>query len=430
MKHVLHKISLKSGAKLLAINVPGSNMFNLCLAVKAGYRFVDQEQFELPHLMEHLAFQGTKSYPDSLKLAYEIEKDGAYYNASTDSTTVRYIFESTISEMEDLIKLSLSIFKDPLFRKESIMHEKEVIINELTRKIDEDQSFCWYMTSQKIAPDLSPDITKRIEIVKRMKENDIRQFHQKTHTCKNLTIIMAGNFTAQRLKKATSFLNQELKDYQQGQKFDFFRAKLGNFKKKIYVYKPKTKRLNFFALTFVKPEYNKKFFPALKVLHAIYGRGHSSRIFQKARKSGLTYGVNSGYLATEDYTEFYIGDKTSPEKTLPLFELCIAELSSILKNDFTDDELERAIGFSAGRQAYEMQLPIDLVYWYGEDFLLGRKLSNPDEFTSSIKKVTRTNVLEAAKRYIRKDNWVLTLMGQDIEKDKEKFRRILDKYLK
>jgi hypothetical protein len=49
MKHDTHERKLKSGARLVVINVPGSPIFDLETIVNSGYRYSDRATFELPH---------------------------------------------------------------------------------------------------------------------------------------------------------------------------------------------------------------------------------------------------------------------------------------------------------------------------------------------------------------------------------------------
>ena len=49
MKHDTYERKLKSGARLVVINAPGSPIFDLETIVNSGYRYSERATFELPH---------------------------------------------------------------------------------------------------------------------------------------------------------------------------------------------------------------------------------------------------------------------------------------------------------------------------------------------------------------------------------------------
>ena len=57
MKHSIEEIKLKSGARGILIDAPGSGVMNIRVVFRAGNKFVKKpEIYEVAHLMEHMAF--------------------------------------------------------------------------------------------------------------------------------------------------------------------------------------------------------------------------------------------------------------------------------------------------------------------------------------------------------------------------------------
>lgn len=430
MKHTLHKINLKSGAKLLAINVPNAATIDFRIYTRAGYRFTELKIHELPHLMEHLAFEGNKTFPDSLKFAFEVEKNGAYTNAYTNASFICYHFIIRKKELKDTANLALIQLTEPIFQEKSIKHEKKTIINELSRNLANDNRRLFYSHGQAIVPSFFIPWKERINIVKKIDRKDILDYYNKTHVSRNLFFVIAGDLNSRDIDWLKKTIEKKLKEKDRGKLKKFSKPNLGNYRRNLSIYKSHAKEQARFVLSFINEHFDLNSWAALSVLKSIYAGGWSSRIFQKARKAGLSYGPQASFSLARDYSFFSIHDETSLSKIEDLFELMVKELTDISNGNFTNQELERAKGYSAGKFEKNFQLASNFADWYGTDITMDYPLDSPANYMSRLLAIKKKDVIEVAKKYIKKDNWVLTLMGQDLEKDKEKFRKILDKYLK
>ncbi|MDP4038733.1 MAG: pitrilysin family protein [bacterium] len=428
MKHTLHKINLKSGAKLLAINVPNAATIDFRIYTRAGYRFTETNIFELPHLMEHLAFEGNKTYPDSLKFAFEIEKNGAYTNAYTNASFICYHFITRKKELKDITDLALIQLTEPLFKEKSINHEKETIINELSRNLANDSRRLFYFHDQVIVPSFCIPWEERINIVKKIKRKDILDYYSKTHVPKNLFFVIAGDLSPRDIDWLEKTIEKKLKGKDQGKLNKFRKPDLSDYRRSLDIYKSHAKEQTRFVLSFINEHFDLNSWAAISILRNIYAGGFSSRIFQKARKAGLSYGPQASFSLARDYSFFSIDDETSLPKVKDLFELMVKELVDVSNGNFTNQELERAKGYSAGKFEKGFQLASDFADWYGTDITMDYPLDSPANYISRFLAIKKKDVVGVAERYITKNNWVLTLMGENLEK--EKFRKVLDKYLR
>ena len=70
MKHIIEEVKLKSGARGLLIDAPGSSVLNTHFTFRAGNRFTaSHDIYEVAHLMEHMAFGANSQFGD--EQAYE-----------------------------------------------------------------------------------------------------------------------------------------------------------------------------------------------------------------------------------------------------------------------------------------------------------------------------------------------------------------------
>jgi len=132
MKHTVEKITLKNGAEGLFIHVPDAMVFDYDIYFRAGEYLVNPEQWEVPHLMEHVLLGANELFPSSRDFHAEMEKNGAYSNASTGIYDITYEVECADFEWDRVFELLLQAITKPLFLKDEFASEYGNVEEELT----------------------------------------------------------------------------------------------------------------------------------------------------------------------------------------------------------------------------------------------------------------------------------------------------------
>lgn len=426
MKHQLVTKKLSSGSELLIINIPNAQTVYFGVFLRSGNRYAPKDKFELPHLLEHLAFEGNKHYPDPIEYRFELEKHGAYNNAYTNMWFNWFETIGNMEELNDAIKLTLYQVFEPIHTQRSIDYESQTIINELSRKLNTDRKKINYKILQTMYGNKFLGIKKRIESVERIKRQDLVEYFERFYGTKNSFIVLAGSFSDQEMNGMAQKIDSLLHNYNRGVLREINPVKLsGN--KKVFTMTSSSPNQTAFQVRFSQAGLNKDDLPVLQVLQTIYSHGQSSRMHIKARQAGLTYGLSSWYGSDIDGTEFVVEDQTSDEKLMPLFEMAVTELQDIVSGNFSDKEFERAVGYQIGQIKRSYQTPINYADWYWRDFILGIKLTSPESFISQIKKVSREDIVGVGQKYIKNDNWILGLSGRNVSSKKEALTNLLEK---
>jgi len=427
MKHTLHTISLDGGAQLLAINTPGARSMQFNTLVRAGWDYINAKQFELPHLLEHLAFQGNKQYPSSQEFSFDVEKNGAYMNAHTSEYMIHYDFEASIYDLQDITKLACSQIDEPLFNEEAITAQKQVVTSELSRKLEDDGNRCGYKMTQILKPILI-DFQDRIKTLNAITRDDIVSYFNQTHVKENLCFVVAADFSDGRLQLLESQLNTFLKSYRSGNKKSITYNKPNDYKKVVVSQKTKLVTQDTFNFSLISNVYEKRAVAVTRIFNVILNGGSSSRLFTLARDKGLSYGVGTVRGINKDYSYYEVYDATEPEKALPLFDLCLSQIKDVLNGNITQKELERAIGFSAGRVELAFETPADLANWYGTDFSREEDMFNPNEFVKDLRSVTINDIKALYGTYIKDGQWLISLVGNKTSTQKADYKKIAEKY--
>jgi predicted Zn-dependent peptidase len=134
MKHTVSEISFKNGLKGLLIHIPAAQVMTFDLNFRAGEYLVDEKKWEVPHLMEHILLGANEKFPRARDFQAEIEKNGAYSNASTSVYDITYEAECADFEWERILELLLVSITEPLFLREEFQAEFGNVREELTAR--------------------------------------------------------------------------------------------------------------------------------------------------------------------------------------------------------------------------------------------------------------------------------------------------------
>lgn len=426
MKHTTQIINLTGGAKLLAIDVANSKEVQVNAIVRAGFLYAPKNKYELPHLLEHLCFDGNKKYSDPQTFSYQLESLGIYSNAYTSSQNVRYHFDGHIDDIEKILELIFAQIDKPLFLEKYVKQEKEVITNENNRYSKDDDYLCWLNAAKTISAN-AMSAEERTATLASISRDDINTFHNKTHVNANTYFLVSGDIKS-KLSRIEKCLNTLLGGYRNGDRLKYQAEKLLDFQQQVVTAPAIHKNLSHFDLTFIHKGFPRELGPALRIFNCIYNIGIFSRMHFKARSKGLTYGTSSSYYLDRDNSGFTISDKTAPEKLLPLFTLAVEELADIVSGNFTHKEFTRAQGFVTRQFETGFSTPGSLANWYREYFSEDVKNIDPREELKSLKEITPEDVQKLKEIFFVPKNWVVSLVGNDLDGQKEEYKRIVAKF--
>lgn len=412
INHNTRKINLSRGSELLIINVPGSSTIAFDIVVKAGWRLCQKETSEVAHLLEHVAFGGCKSYPNDDDLMYEIEKNGAMQNASTNANFITYYYRSNLDECLRIIDIAMSQFVEPLYLEETIKHEKQSVLVELSNRLEQDSDRCFAQMQSRFFGNKYISYQEGIDSLANINRDTIIEFWKRYFGPANCRFIVSGNIDLSLEKQITTLLNSWL------QKMDVDAADLILESYPLLQFQKQLDRINTphqsieeMIYAWVWPGLNQDELPVLKVIDTILSGGMSSILFSKARKAGLTYSIFSDVSTNIDLTGLFIVDTIPPDKTKDLLKLVITELNKVLAGEIKDQELTRSIGYFQGSFTRGIQLPEQLSHWYARDFVMNKPLRTPQDFLKAIGEVGKSDIIKLAQKRSHFDNWYLSLVS-------------------
>jgi predicted Zn-dependent peptidase len=135
MKHSVEEVVLLNGSRGLLIHVPNATVMSYDFEFRAGHDYCNNEDiYETPHIMEHMVLGANDAFPNARIFNAELEKNGAYSNASTSVYEISYEAECADFEWERILELMLLAITKPLFLADEFEAEAGNVREELTAR--------------------------------------------------------------------------------------------------------------------------------------------------------------------------------------------------------------------------------------------------------------------------------------------------------
>ena len=182
--------------------MPWANSVTLQLWVTAGPRFEPQATAGLAHYLEHLFFDGTKSYPSNRKLNKAVEAAGGDIDASTHKEYVVYQIKLPYQNQLRAAEFLYELIFNSLLSKKDVEKERGIIKQELKREIDNIESYRWDFILKSLWPEnhpLSENTLGSEASIKTIQRADLLKYKRKMYNSGNMFLMAAGNFEKENI---------------------------------------------------------------------------------------------------------------------------------------------------------------------------------------------------------------------------------------
>jgi zinc protease len=131
-KHIQRQ-TLPNGLEVIVVENRGVPLVTIEADVKNG-SFTQGPQYEgLSHLYEHMFFKANTKYPNPDDFVARASELGAEFNGTTGEERVNYYLTLPTDSVEGGMRFIASALMSPLFLKEELEREREVVIGEYDR---------------------------------------------------------------------------------------------------------------------------------------------------------------------------------------------------------------------------------------------------------------------------------------------------------
>ena len=423
------KHTLSNGMEVILEENHARPVISLNALVKVGSAFETDKEAGMTHVIEHMIFKGTPTYPVG-EIARSIEAAGGDINAYTSYDQTVYFINMASRFSDKALAILCDAIKNPLFDPQELENEKEVILEEIRREQDDPARLVGELLFQEsyVRHPYGRPIIGFPKTVKSFTHDDLMKFYRKWYTPHNIAFIVVGDFET---KNMLAKLEKHFKDFK-GPKPP------ANPADKLVEPKQKKPRLlikeaniqnSHLAMAWHVPEIVHEEVPAIDVAAHILGGSDSSRLEQEVKEhKKLVHHISSYAYTPKDPGIFAVSGLMMDALVPKALEAILHEVNVIRNEAVQTSEISRAkINIRSG-EVYEREtvggqsgkLAYFLATAGSHDF--------EKRYYQMLQDVHTDDVMTAARDYLSSDNLTVVLMvphGSPWAKNKKKIMDIM-----
>ncbi len=304
--------------------------------VEAGTRHEKPEINGVSHLLEHMAFKGTKRR-SALQIAEEIEAVGGHLNAYTSRENTAYYAKVLKEDANLALDIMSDILQHSTFDQEELERERTVILQEINQANDTPDDIIFDKFQETAFPNqaIGRPVLGLAKLVQSMPRETVIDYMKENYSAPRIIVAASGKVDHEAVVRMAE---EKFVDLPESCEFEMESAKyVGGKISETKDLEQVQMLLGFAGISYTDPDYY-----SLSVLSAILGGGMSSRLFQEVReKRGLVYSIYAFGSCYMDSGIFGIYAGTGGEEMNKLMPVICDELLKV-RDHISDEELARA----------------------------------------------------------------------------------------
>jgi predicted Zn-dependent peptidase len=409
MRHTVTEISLKNGAKGLFIHIPDASVMTYDVNFRAGEYLVKPDKWEVPHLMEHVLLGANELIPRARDFQAELEKNGAYNNATTGVYDITYEVECADFEWDRVLGLLLIAITKPLFLDEEFTAEFGNVQEEMAARSNNHFRRLSLEMRRELGLIAKTD-AERLELMENVTVQDVREHYSRTHYASNMRFVIAGNLTNSRRESLMAIL-EGIDLPKTDKRFALPHERPKRLDRSVYVPNDTVENLYFYIDTFRRIRLSDPETDALNLVNTMLTETLYSRILGTARERGLVYGMNSGLSQTRDASNWWFGAQVSDKNAAALLQIIVTELSKVLSGDILSEEIENTKQYALGRFQRSAQTVGGTAAGYAGRYFFDEVIDSYYQVPQRIRAVTKKQIVAVTRAMFDQDIWGFGVLG-------------------
>ncbi len=304
--------------------------------VDSGSRAEGETEHGIAHLLEHMAFKGTKRR-GAIAIAEEIEAVGGELNAATSVEQTQYYARVLKEDVPLAMDILTDILRNSVFDPEELRREQHVIVQEIGAALDtpEDIAYDHFTAAAFPGQAIGRPILGTPESVRSMTQQSLFDYLDRNYRGPSLVVSAAGAVDhAELVKMAEAGLagvNAAPASKPSAARYH------GGDRREVRDLMEAQILLGFGGRAITSPDYY-----GAQILASTIGGGMSSRLFQEVReRRGLCYSIYAFHWAFADGGVLGIHAATGEGDVAELVPVILGEIERAA-GDLTETEVERS----------------------------------------------------------------------------------------
>src|SRR6187455_2883880 len=184
---------LPSGLSVVTDRMAHLETASLGIWIASGSRNEKPDEHGISHLLEHMAFKGTKRRT-ARQIAEEVEQVGGDLNAATSSETTAYFASVLKTDMPLAVDVLSDILTNPTFDPAELKREQNVIVQEIGASEDNPDDLVFDYLQSMAFPNqpIGRPILGTRETVCSFKDNNLRAYLARNYRGPDMVVAATG----------------------------------------------------------------------------------------------------------------------------------------------------------------------------------------------------------------------------------------------
>ncbi len=329
--------TLENGIRVVSDHMASVQSVSLGAWVEIGARHELPKVNGISHMLEHMAFKGTKRR-SAQDLAEEIENVGGHINAYTSRENTAYYAKVLKDDVPLAVDVIADILQNSTMEAEELERERSVILQEIHQANDTPDDIIFDHFQQTAYPNqaIGRPVLGEADIVKALSRDEIMSYMGNNYSGDRLVFSAAGNIDHQHLVDLVSEKFKSLKP-KSNIKPDPTKYKGGSYLENRDNLEQVHVVMGFDGVRYDDPD-----FYGISVMSTLFGGGMSSRLFQEIReKRALVYSIYSFVSSYDDGGMLGIYAGTGAEEVKELLPVVGQEIKKVC-SEVKEEEVTRS----------------------------------------------------------------------------------------
>jgi predicted Zn-dependent peptidase len=327
---------LPSGLSVVTDRMPHLETASLGVWIGSGSRNERPDEHGISHLLEHMAFKGTKRRT-ARQIAETIEAVGGDLNAATSAESTGYFARVLKADVPLAIDVLSDILSEPTFDAEELRREQNVIVQEIGATEDAPDDLVFDRLQETAFPrqPMGRSILGTPDTVRSFNPSRLRAYLTRNYRAPNMVIAAAGAvehdaIVAEVGKRLASFKGPAAPE-----------PEPAHFRGGTRVETRELEQVHIAMALQGLPVRDEQLY-SLQVFTSVLGGGMSSRLFQEVREiRGLCYAIHAFHMPFADTGLFGLYAGTDESDAPELMRVVIDQIGNATET-LNDTEINRA----------------------------------------------------------------------------------------
>jgi zinc protease len=399
---LIEKYTLANGLTVVLRENHSSPVVAVQVWVKAGSTTEPESLAGMSHILEHMAFKGTKRRGPG-QIAREVEALGGEINAYTSFDQTVYHITISGRYLENALDILADTLANSVFDPKELEREREVILEELRMNEDDPGRVVWkalFREAFRVHPYGRP-VIGYADTIRKTTRDDLVAYFSNYYYPGNMVLVIAGDVDPKASRPMVEKMFRSLKGHPPPALTIPAEPPQEGIRVKVQERDAKRAYLD---IGFPGPSMREEDVFAWDLLSSILGDGQTSRLYREVKdKLGLVDSVSSSSYTPRDPGMLMVGATGAAKRAPEALREILIQVFGMAVLPPAGNELSRAKTQTESGFVYSQESQASLASHVGSFEVTLGDAAFEQKYLQKIRAVTAEDIVRVAKKYLRPD---------------------------